>query len=743
MTGVLGTASGVHRADCASYKTRSTMRPPIPFFFICFYALLSPLQCGTSSSADDRRWLVSLVDLVELDYVDHCEQRANAAWNELTGNSKGLASKLERDKTFGMFVCQQTTDIKSALTAHALSPDDNVLRRKVKLLLQPGDTLLNTEQWIKLVTYGDTAQNRIRFATNYDCGTTTNCTLREFHYNLARQQDEETLLRMKKSWENNLPDLNDYLEHILPLLRNASKQNDYNSVEEYWDALAEYEGAILKARELWENVKPLYLKLHKYISLRLKGSDAVGKPLPVHLLRSLTGDDWSNLIESLLPKHAGIYQKVHANLQLKNLGGVEAFKQAAKLIKALNLGEADPDIWTESVFNSTCPPTLVDWCKPNQVRAITCKDVSIANFIEAHEAVMKIVYKQTINLHSNNTYILREASRYSAVYEAIPGFVSLLSVNPHALSRAGLFPFETFNFNPNTHRLVLQLIMALRDLPKLNFYLAADEWRIKVLSGAIPYAKIPSSWSDFRKNFSNIESGDSDFLGDPYMIFNKPYIGKFMGLILKYQIYQSFAEELVSDESDLINHIADSNDRLIDAMMQGYGTIWPEMVSDLLAKREYGLEYTGITDYYKFLDEYLDNQLDPTSDSFSSDDYIETVDPVPEENEIIPPLEDKQVPAKEEKETHDDIVDNVIDTGESNSKFSVETSTVGVLEIKNPVAAGDQKEVNTKEASYNTYWWIGIAVALAVVVILIAIIARKRHSHRKQLERQRRDNSHA
>lgn len=97
----------------------------------------------------------------------------------------------------------------------------------------------------------------------------------------------------------------------------------------------------------------------------------------------------------------------------QNLGGVEAFKQAAKLIKALNLGEADPDIWTESVFNSTCPPTLVDWCKPNKVKAITCKDVNIANFIEAHEAVMKIVYKQTINLHSNNTYILREASRYS------------------------------------------------------------------------------------------------------------------------------------------------------------------------------------------------------------------------------------------------------------------------------------------------------------------------------------------
>lgn len=34
---------------------------------------------------------------MELDYVDHCEQRASATWNELTGNSKGLAAKVGSD----------------------------------------------------------------------------------------------------------------------------------------------------------------------------------------------------------------------------------------------------------------------------------------------------------------------------------------------------------------------------------------------------------------------------------------------------------------------------------------------------------------------------------------------------------------------------------------------------------------------------------------------------------------------
>ncbi|XP_045767657.1 angiotensin-converting enzyme-like [Maniola jurtina] len=716
------------------------MRPTLPLLCVCFYALLSS---GTSSG-DDRRWLVSLVDLVELDYQDHCDQRAKATWEELLGSSKGLSLKLERDKAFGIFARKQKTEVNAAYTAHSLSADDDVLRRRVKLLIQPGDTLLDTQQWIRLVTFGDTALNRLQFATDYDCGYNTTCTLRELQNNIARQPDEEILRRMKLSWENHLPDLQDYLDNILPLLRNASKENHYDLVEEYWDSLVEYEGATLAARDIWQHVQPLYQKLHKYVTLRLRGAEEVGKPLPVHLFRSLTGDDWSNLIESLLPKYPDIYQKVHANIQLKDIGGLNAYREANSLLRQLNLGEVPNDILTESAFNGTCPPTIVDWCQPNKLRFISCKDVSIQNYMDAHETATKIRFKITTALHSNNTYILREAPRYSAIYEAVPGFVSLLSLDPHTLDRAGLYPLERFNYNSNHHRLVLQLIIALRDLPKLNYYLAVDEWRLKVLMGQIPLSKVEDSWSEFRRNFSQIEPSSSDILGDPYVLFNKPYIGKFLGLILKYQIYQSFAEELISDDLDLITHVFQNNQRLIDVMMQGFSVSWPEMISDLLVKRENGLEYNALTDYFRLLDEYLDNQLDPASDH-AVEDYNE---PPPEvdlqENEIpeetsLPKSED----GNEKKDvsplkTHDDILDNIIETDEdSNSKY--ETSTVGVLEIKNPVAAGDQSDAqNPKEASYNVYWWIGVAVALAVVVILVAIIARKRQSHRKQLEKQRR-----
>lgn len=52
----------------------------------------------------------------------------------------------------------------------------------------------------------------------------------------------------------------------------------------------------------------------------------------------------------------------------------------------------------------------------------------------------------------------------------MPGVVSLLSLTPHALDRAGLYSLQRFDYNPNHHRLVLQLLIALRDLPRLVFF---------------------------------------------------------------------------------------------------------------------------------------------------------------------------------------------------------------------------------------------------------------------------------
>lgn len=69
--------------------------------------------------------------------------------------------------------------------------------------------------------------------------------------------------------------------------------------------------------------------------------------------------------------------------------------------------------WSESKFDGTCPSVIIDSCKPNELKMYTCKDVGIGQYLDAHENVMKIKYKEIAAIHSNNSYILREANRYS------------------------------------------------------------------------------------------------------------------------------------------------------------------------------------------------------------------------------------------------------------------------------------------------------------------------------------------
>lgn len=68
-------------------------------------------------------------------------------------------------------------------------------------------------------------------------------------------------------------------------------------------------------------------------------------------------------------------------------------------------------------------------------------------------------------------------------------------------------------------------MLTLIFLCRLNYYIAADLWRLDVLMGKIPYANIEESWREFRKNFSLIESSNVDIIGDPYILLNKPYTG--------------------------------------------------------------------------------------------------------------------------------------------------------------------------------------------------------------------------
>lgn len=55
---------------------------------------------------------------------------------------------------------------------------------------------------------------------------------------------------------------------------------------------------------------------------------------------------------------------------------------------------------------------------------------------------------------------------------------------------------------------------------RLAYYYAADRWRVE----QVDY-HVPSVWKDRRQNITRVIPSDNDYLADPYILSNKPYIG--------------------------------------------------------------------------------------------------------------------------------------------------------------------------------------------------------------------------
>lgn len=121
-------------------------------------------------------------------------------------------------------------------------------------------------------------------------------------------------------------------------------------------------------------------------------------------------------------------------------------------------------------------------------RVITCAKLELSDYFNAHEAVLKMV------LANHDYYSLpRRHLRYSAIDEAFESLGTILAVNNLARYKFINKPFSN-DYTDETYdtRMTALLLVALRTLPKLPFYLAADRWRLNELK--FGSNDVPKSW---------------------------------------------------------------------------------------------------------------------------------------------------------------------------------------------------------------------------------------------------------
>src|SRR4029450_4302280 len=127
---------------------------------------------------------------------------------------------------------------------------------------------------------------------------------------MATSRDPKRLHEVWAGWDTiSIPIRKDY-QRFAELSNKGAKELGFPDTGAMWRSKYDMPAdAFTKELDrLWDQVRPLYLKMHAYVRMKLreKYGDAVpaNGPIPAHLLGNIWAQDWSNVYSLTAPKNA-------------------------------------------------------------------------------------------------------------------------------------------------------------------------------------------------------------------------------------------------------------------------------------------------------------------------------------------------------------------------------------------------------------------------------------------------------
>lgn len=579
-------------------------------YTLCFFTLSTRINAETEINHEEE--VKVAVQLLQMELEDKCTDFFNAQRQILFKKANARKDKIQIEKDIGSFIRKEAQQIRTSYDISELELDHDI-QRPWEILHKMGDIELPQKQWNQLISFKN-ANEDLRDKLQVACFNITEkekCSLnksdiirilstsnnsKELEYVWSSVQDFYSLNRKQ------FPD-------FLKLADKAAKANGKEHLKEYWEMLVEYPDAYETAANLWTEIQPLYNKLHDFVKNRLTKHYPELYNLtniPVYLLGSEFGTDWTN-IAPLVSPHRYLYDEITSMLDFEKVGGKKVYEIAEKFTVNMGFNKAGDDFWKNSLFDRECPSQILTSCSDKFTSVFTCNSTRWTAYLNAHEDMTQV----SLN-NLNYPAVSYSGFRISALDEALVSLSSILAVKN--LPLVGIVPENVFlpqdddqsDFNHN--QLSALLLIALRVLPKLPYYILADTWRIQLLEEAENELTIKStidSWWTARETYQKVEgktNSEFDFLGDPYIISNKPYIGKFFGALVQFQILEYFQNE-VSDGVNILTHMAqDENFKTLLKQRAIYG--WPQVLNDNFY---YDVSADSLLDYFKPLAEYMDS----------------------------------------------------------------------------------------------------------------------------------------
>jgi len=432
-------------------------------------------------------------------------------------------------------------------------------------------------------------------------------------------QDEKRLRQVWEGWHTiSLPMRKDY-SRFVELSNKGAKELGFADSGVMWRSKYDMtaDDFTKEVDRLWTQVRPLYLKLHAYVRMKLreKYGDVVpmSGPLPAHLLGNIWAQDWSNVYPLVKPANADKGYDLSAILKGRKTSAVDMVKTGERFYTSLGFAPLPQTFWERSMLvrprdrDVVCHASAWDVDNVEDLRIKMCIQPTDEDFNTIHHELGHNFYQRA---YKDLPMIFRDSAD-DGFHEAI-GDTIALSVTPEYLVKIGLLDKA-----PDASRDIgLLLHKALEKIAFLPFGLLIDQWRWKVFSGEIKPEDYNKAWWDLRLKYQGVapvSPRGEDFFdpGAKYHVpGNVPYTRYFLADILQFQFHRALSET-AGCKSILhrcsIFQSKEAGQRLNDMLSLGLSKPWPEALDKIAGTKQ--MDATAILDYFKPLDAWLDEQI--------------------------------------------------------------------------------------------------------------------------------------
>jgi peptidyl-dipeptidase A len=490
---------------------------------------------------------------------------------------------------------------------------------KTSLVLAPPSDPKESDELSKIMARLQSAYGKGRWCT--DASKPETCkNIDDVTRMLAVPGDETTLRAAWEGWHTVGPPMRKDYQRFVELSNKGAKELGFADTGAMWRSKYDMppDEFTKELDRLWDQVRPLYLKLHAYVRLKLHGKygDVVPAkgPIPAHLLGNIWAQDWSNVYPLAAPANADPGFSLSDILKKRRMPALDMVRAGERFYTSLGFAPLPKTFWERSLFvrpkdrEVVCHASAWDVDYQEDLRIKMCIEPTAEDFTTIHHELGHNFYQRAFK----DQPVLFRDSANDGFHEAIGDTIGL-SVTPEYLVRIGLLDTA-----PDTSRDIgLLLTRALDKIAFLPFGLLVDQWRWKVFAGEITPAQYNHAWWDLRLTYQGVAPpaarGEEffDAAAKYHVPDNTPYTRYFLAAILQFQFHRALAH--MAGCTLPLNRCSTyeskkAGERLNAMLSMGLSQPWPVALDALTGSKQ--MDATAILDYFAPLSNWLDKQVE-------------------------------------------------------------------------------------------------------------------------------------